>query len=343
MSAKGFALRAYLAARAVAVLPFRARPRRPLPQKCRKILLVRIDRIGDLVLSTPFLRNFREAFPSSEVVLLGTSAAQELLADGALVDRIEVYDKIGGAGQTLDPLTAEQFDLAVDMHYDYTLATALLTRRIRAACSVGFDLGGRGALFDIAVSAKERKHFIDETFDILRALDVVPRPIPPAVAINPQAFDVARGILSREGVLGGFVAFHGGGFYPAQRWPAGRFARLADMVTTLGLTPVFVGARADATLLHEISGAMTARGVFICGQSVGVAAALIARSTLFVGNNSGPLHVACALHVPSVSTMGPTDPVRFWPVSDHARVVRARTVEQISVEQMFAAIKDALP
>jgi hypothetical protein len=41
--------------------------------------------------------------------------------------------------------------------------------------------------------------------------------------------------------------------------------------------------------------------------------------------------------------MGPTDPVRFWPVSDHARVIRARTVEQISVEQMFAAIKDALP
>ena len=87
---------------------------------------------------------------------------------------------------------------------------------------------------------------------------------------------------------------------------------------------------------------MTARAAFGCGQRLGVSAAVIAHSALFVGNNSGPLHIACAMNVPSISTMGPTDPVRFWPASERSQVLRAKRVEHISVEEMFAAAKTAL-
>lgn len=342
MRARSLLLHAYLQARSVALLPLRVLPRRLPPREWRKILLVRIDRIGDLVLSTPFLRNLREALPAAHVVLLGTGAASELLSDGKLVDRIVVYSKTGDRGRMLDELRHQQFDLAVDMHYDYTLATARLTRRVRASSCVGFDMGGRGPLFDIAVPTRQKKHFVEESLDILRTLGLMPRAVPLEISLHPRALDEAHGILTQMGVRGRYAAIHPGGFYPQQRWPAERFARLADLVAESGLTPVFIGARGDIALLGEISGRMTRTGAIVCGQSIGVAAAVIGGSALFVGNNSGPLHIACAMNVASVSTMGPTDPVRFWPVSEKARVLRADTVGQISVDEMFAAIKDML-
>lgn len=334
--------RTYLGLRGLALAPFaHLRQRQPFPERVRKILLVRIDRIGDLVLSTPFLRNLRELFPSAEIVILGRGFTRAILYGAEFVDRVLVFEQGGDAG-LLRQLACEGFDLAVDLHYDYELKTAFLARRTRARCSVGFDVGGRGVLFDVAVPARERKHFIEETFDILRTIGSEPRKCPPEISLCPQAYEEAADLISREGVTGRYAAFHPGGFYPAQRWPAAHFARLADLIATIGLLPVFVGGRDDLPLLHVITAMMTARGVFLPGSDIGVSAAVIARSALFIGNNSGPLHLACALNVPSVSTMGPTDPVRFWPVSERACVLRAKRIEQIPIEEMFAAAKRAL-
>jgi ADP-heptose:LPS heptosyltransferase len=296
-----------------------------------------VDRIGDLVLSTPFLRNVRECFSAAEIVLLGRGFARELLAGGAWVDRIVTFDRKREA-EILQGLSSEGFDLAVDLHYDHVLTTARLARRVRARCSVGFDIGGRGALFDVPVPAEERKHFIDETLDILRTLGRSPRRYPPQIHLPPSAYDRAREMLSRQGVGGRYAVFHPGGFYPEQRWPAPRFARLADLTAGLGLTPVFIGGKDDDGLVREIVGSMTAGAASLCGQEIGLSAAAIARSALFVGNNSGPLHIACALDVPTVSTMGPTDAVRFWPVSDRASVLRATRVDDIPLDRMVAAV-----
>ncbi len=343
MIAKGLLRHAYLGARSIALTPLALMRRRsPLPERCRKILLVRIDRIGDLVLSTPFLRNVRECFPSAEVVILGRDFTRELLCDGKLVDRILVFDQ-EGADERAQGLASERYDLAVDLHYDYEIKTALLTRRVGARCSAGFDIGGRGALFDVPVPARERKHFIEETFDVLRALGLQPRPYPLQIHLHPQAQATANDLLSSQGVGPPYAVFHPGGFYPGQRWPASRFAQLANLTAGPGLTPVFIGGKEDGAIMHEIAGLLTARAGFIWGQGVGVSAAVIARSALFVGNNSGPLHIACALKIPSVSTLGPTDPVRFWPVSQSAHVLRAASLQDISVEEMFAAAKTACP
>lgn len=333
---------AYLGLRGVALAPIAAvRWRSSLPQRCRKILLVRTDRIGDLVLSTPFLRNVREFFPDAEVTLLGNAFTRELLHGWELVDRILVIDQEAGAG-VVRGLASEGYDLAVDMHYDYAFKTALLARQARARCSTGFDIGGRGALFDIPVPAHERKHFIQETFDILRTLGLQPRPCPPEVNLSPQSRAAADGLLFREGVGDRYSVFHPGGVYAAQRWPAAEFARLADLTAQLGLTPVFIGGKEDDAIIREIARLLSEKAAFIRGQRIGVSAAVIAGSSLFIGNNSGPLHIACAFNIPSVSTMGPTDPVRFWPASEHACVLRADRVKHISVEEMFTAAETAL-
>ena len=330
----------YLAGRRLVLKPLAwGRPRTCLPSPCRRILVVRIDRIGDLVLSTPFFRNLRECFPEAEIVLLGRSFARELLETGKWVDRIY---SVAADGQAPPALGREGLDLAIDLHCDYILRPARLARRAGAACTIGFDVAGRGAFFDIPVRPGEPKHFIEESLDLLRALGFQPRPYPPEIQLDPGARAAARRTLIERGVDGRYVAFHPGGFYSTQRWPAIRFARLAALVSQLGLACVFIGTEAERPLLDEISESMPAPAVVLCGQPLGTSAAIIGGSTLFIGNNSGPLHLACALNVPSASTMGPTDPVRFWPVSPRARVLRQKRVDDISVEDMFAAANAAL-
>jgi ADP-heptose:LPS heptosyltransferase len=288
------------------------------------------------------LRNLREHLPEAEIVLLARAFAPELLATGAPVDRVLVLEDGRLRSTQLQTLAAEAFDLAIDLHYDYPIETARLVRAAQAACSAGFDIGGRGALFDVPVPAHERKHFVEETFDVLRALGLSARPAAPEVHLSAEAYALARQALAGRGVGTRYAVFHPGGHYPEQRWPASRFVDLAHRVADLGLAPVFLGGDEDAALLREIGGGLAVRAGVVCGERIGVSAAVIAGSALFVGNNSGPLHIACALGVPTVSTMGPTDPVRFWPVSTLGVVVRAPSVTAISLPEMLAAVRQTL-
>ncbi|MBI4536543.1 MAG: glycosyltransferase family 9 protein [candidate division NC10 bacterium] len=340
--ARDFLRDSYLVTRAALLAPLALRRRRASPPtELRRVLVLRLDRIGDLVLSTPFLGNLRTFYPTARIVLAARPFAAELLSATGLVDEIVPLEP-GREVETAAALAGEPFDLGIDMHCDYILRPALVLRRVRARFTVGFDIGGRGHLFDLAVRPGRKKHFVQESFDLLRALGLRPETCPPEISLRPEQHRAADALLARSGVRGPYAVFHPGGFYAAQRWPGPRFAELADRTVALGLAPLLLGDAGDARLLREVTGKMRTRPVVICGEGLGVCGAVMSRAALFVGNNSGPLHLACALGLPSVSTMGPTDPVRFWPVSDRASVVRAATVQEIPVERMFSAVKTAL-
>jgi ADP-heptose:LPS heptosyltransferase len=312
-----------------------------MPDTCRKILLIRVDRIGDLILSTPFFQNLPDAFPDAEVVLLGRGFSHEVLTGHRAIRRCVSVDGPDG-GRVLRSLANERFDLVIDMHCDYILRTALLARRVPSSCRVGFDIAGRGSLFDIAVPAPHGKHFVEETFDIYRALGYEPKRYPPSLWLAPEVRKEARRLLAERDVLSPYLVLHPGGFYPAQRWPARHFARVAQYVSGSGITPVFIGGPEDGPALAEIDAMLGSRARIFSACSLGVSAAIISGAILFVGNNSGPLHIAGAAGVPSVSTMGPTDPVRFWPLSPHAVVLRAATVTDISAEDVGSAVEKSL-
>jgi ADP-heptose:LPS heptosyltransferase len=318
------------------------RRRRPrlLPVALRRIVVLRIDRIGDLVLSTPFLRNLRRCYPAAEIVLAARGFANALVG-AELVDRIFALEA-GHEAEKLSSLASESVDVAIDLHCDYVLAPALLLRKTGARCTVGFAIGGRGRLFDVPVPQPPEVHFIDETFEILRALGLRPAPCRPEVTIPASAYEEARRLRHGQGISDAYVTFHPGGFYPAQRWPAARFGALIDETARLGLAPLVLGGPGDQSIISDVLAHARTPAAVLCGEPVAVAAAAIAGSRLFVGNNSGPLHLACALGIPSVSTMGPTNPIRFWPVSDRACVLRARTLAAITVNEMFEAIRQTL-
>jgi ADP-heptose:LPS heptosyltransferase len=119
------------------------------------------------------------------------------------------------------------------------------------------------------------------------------------------------------------VGIHPGGRYPSQRWPLDKFSQLADMLVKKYKAKILiVGGVGEENLVDKIQAMMQEKAVKIKGLSLDKLVALIAQMDLLICNNSGPLHIAVSLKIPTVSTMGPTDPEQWLPVGSRNLVVR---------------------
>ena len=318
--------------------------RRPHLSKLRKILLIRVDRVGDMVLSTPFFANMRAACPDAEIVLLAQPFAKDLLWGNPNISRIIDWDS-ARRDKIIVALQQEHFDLAVDMHYDYELSTALLCRESAAEYAAGFAIAGRGAFFNIRVPATDKKHFLAETGDILKALGIEAKSPAPAIHVDPAAREAVFGFLAAHGLArdAKLAIIHPGGYYPKQRWPAENFALLADYLREkYNLTPCIIGSVGEAKLCVSVAKAMRSNPVLFSGHSLRELAALFEGAAFFTGNNSGPLHLAAAFGIAAVSTMGPTDPVRWQPFGQANSVVRNPDLALITVDEMITAVERRL-
>lgn len=297
-----------------------------------KILIVRLDRIGDLILSIPVIDNLRLKYPSAKITLLVRPYLMDLamMIQGAA--NVKVYYDIP---HNFNAIRSEKYDIAIDMHYDYKLEPALIAYLSGAPVRVGFAWGGRELLLTNSVKATipPGKHMVETGLDLLRAIDVpvtvtVPKLIPPPSAIPSTKL----------------VVVHPGGYYESQRWPAPYFAEMVKrMIDELNEVPILIGGPDDRELVYEILSAGSERCCKVAFPNMRDLIEILADSKLLVCNNSGPVHLAAALGVPTVSTMGPTDPVLWWPVGPgHIVVRKGKKVSDITVDEMFEAVKKAL-
>ncbi len=294
----------------------------PVKSDINKILLIRIDRIGDMVLSIPFFTGLKKTFPETEIVLLARPFARSLIKCGHGIDKI-IYAR-GSFRETAFILENGAFDLAVDMHCDYTLETARLCLASRAKYRAGFDIAGRWIFFNIQAQCAGRKHFIDETFDLLAAVGGRPHLNEPFLAVDRESQKSAEEFLKEKNIASGdrLVVIHPGGYYPCQRWPAERFADTADVLVNRYRAKVIVmAADNERDIVEEILSRCPLCVEYI-GQDLGKVSALLSKAGLFMGNNSGPLHMACALGIPAISVMGPTDYIKWKPVGSRNIVLR---------------------
>ncbi|MBU2645556.1 hypothetical protein KKI24_12685, partial [bacterium] len=189
-----------------------------------KILFVRIDRIGDMVLSTPAIRALKQAYPRSELTVLASPSNKDILKHNPYVDRIVVYDKRCRFHEKLGlirHLKELRFDLAVDPYTDYELLTALIVFFSGAPARIGYGAYGREVFFNLETPAiTEDQHFIAMTLGILKPLKIETGDEKPEIFLSADEKNWAREWLNRSG-LGSkpLVGVHPGAYYESQRWP----------------------------------------------------------------------------------------------------------------------------
>lgn len=295
-----------------------------------KILFIRVDRLGDMTLTTPAFGAIKNKYPRAELCVLAAPAAAALISADPRVARIIIWS--GGPLRklrTIKELRLAGFDLAIDPLNGYELETAVVAFLSGARLSLGYESYGRGVFLDLRSGPPPgRVHFAEEALYLLRLLGISGVPLKPELFISEEAAAAADGILLKAGFTGKdlIVAVHPGGVYSSKRWAPDRFAEVASrLMRGYGAKLVFIANEEERALVETIcaglpDGKDVLKAVNLRPDTL---CALMRKSRLFIGNNSGPLHIAAALGVPGVSTMGPADPVKWSPLGPDQVVLRS--------------------
>jgi predicted lipopolysaccharide heptosyltransferase III len=301
------------------------------------ILLVRLRLIGDVVFTTPAIRALRRRFPSARLLYLVESAAAPVVATNPHLDQVITVPHTRGWRRLADDwrlarrLRAERVDVAVDLHGGPR--SAWLTWASRARVRVGYDVPGRHWMYTRTIHRPRElrpRHSVENQWDLLAAVDAsLGAPANPAadrVEMPVDAAEVDR-LGARLRAMGvpadaRLVVLHVSAGNPFRRWPESAVAELAAalaaaddarrVLVTSGPSD-HEAARRVIVEARTRAGLAAARILDVEGLSLAGLRALVDRASLFVGGDSGPLHIAATSDVPVVGLYGPTLPARSAP------------------------------
>jgi ADP-heptose:LPS heptosyltransferase len=307
--------------------------RRKGAQRPRRILLMRIERIGDLLMALDAVADVVAAAPGAEIDLVVGSWNQEIARSIPGIHRVETLDAAwlarNASGRSIPQLLARarewrsrQYDLAINFEPD--IRSHFLLAASGAARTAGFRSGGGGPLLDVALSFDPRGHTRDNARRLVAAvLDVPPRTKPFRLELPDSARERARELLGATGSP--LVGVHASGGREIKQWPPERFAEVATrLARERGAAIVLTGGADDRALVDATGRSISGRLIIdLAGRlDLMTLAAVLERLDLYITGDTGPMHLAAAVGTRVVAVFGPSDPVRYAPAEPQHRIVR---------------------
>jgi heptosyltransferase-1 len=296
----------------------------------RSILLIRLRRIGDIVLTTPALGVLRAAFPEASLTYVVEEPFRRLVEghpdlDGALV--LPVRMPASAFLRVLALLRRERYDAVIDFHGGPR--AAWMTLATRAPVRIGYKTGAKGIVYNRRVprvAACGAVHSVVNHVNLVKALTGAEAEIPPARLPDAGPEERARvdELLAEVGLTGArFAAVHIGAGNAFRDWDASNYAGLAErLFLESGAASLLVGGASDLAKEAEIRSLAKVPLASLAGRlNLAELKEAIGRAALFVGPDSGPMHIASATGTPIVAIFGPTLPAHFAPWRARARIV----------------------
>ena len=306
-------------------------------RKFENVLVVRTDRIGDVVLSLPMVTVLRESLPGIRIAMLLRSYTSALVEGFASLDSIITYDESGEQKSffaLLAELRARRFDLVVVSHPTFRIA--LLMALAAVPVRVGSGYRWYSFLFNKKVFEHRKtaeKHESEYNVSLLQAIGIrVPRLPRIELPLSESSNEAAGVELKRIGIGHSerFVVLHPGSGRSARDWSAENFGDLARGLAADGFKVVVTGTSAEQGLVDAVVTRAGETAVGSAGQlSLKVLAAFIGRAQLFVSNSTGPLHIAAAVGTPVIAFYPPIrecSPRRWGPLAEQQVVFTADNV-----------------
>ena len=297
-----------------------------------KILVVQTSFLGDTILTLPLLAEIKRLFPDSQLTLLCTPAARELLLGYPVVDEIIVDEKRSadrgwmGLWRKAKLLRAKRFTLALCPHKSFR--SGLLLSLARIPYRVGFVQSKCAFLFHVRVKRNGKRHDIERTLSILEGLgirtDDCERALDLPIAANLEQEVTEQLLAAGVDTTKMLVGIHPGSVWPTKRWSAEGFIRLIGLLKQKYPCEILLfGGSEDAEVVAEVHKRCGGCAVSLVNRiSLRHLPAALSRCKFFVTNDSGPMHVAVARRVPVVAVFCATTPaLGFYPYSARAVVV----------------------
>jgi len=336
-------------------------------REIRRILLVRLSALGDVVNTLPAVSAVREAFPRARLGFIVEDRCRDVVVGHPAIDRVYVYPRkrwqsdffrfwrwgrlVSEVGAFFREIRSERYDVALD--FQGNLKGALHAWLSGSPERIGFARGHCSELNWLFSTlrvrpATERMYRVEKFLSLLAPLGIAPERPRYVLPRSAESGARVRRFLGEEGWAGGdYIVLHPGTseFGKIKRWPLDRFGALARRLRAEGHRVLIVwgpGERGMAETIAREGGA----GVRVAMETRSILdlAELIAGARVFVGADSGPLHIASAVGVRSVALFGPKDPAIYGPYNPLGKVVYKpdgagpASMEAITVEDAHAAV-----
>ena len=304
------------------------------------ILLIRLRLIGDVVFTTPIPRALKRAFPGSHLTYLVEPAAEAVVRGNPHLDEVIVAPRprglarLGADLRLARRLRRARYDLVIDLHGGPR--SAWLALATGAPKRIGYAISGRTWMYTDAVARPRelrRRHSVVNQWDLLEAIDGWPAGGPDAArdSVEMAADATADARIERRLAAAGItpdhelVIAHVSAGNPFRRWPEPSFSALVvglaavsprrRIILSSGPSDRAAAARIAAAARQALDG--SADRVVDFGEfDLAELRALVERSRLFIGGDSGPLHIAATTGTPIVGIYGPTESARSAPWRD---------------------------
>ncbi|MBZ0279838.1 MAG: glycosyltransferase family 9 protein [Anaerolineae bacterium] len=330
-----------------------------------RFLIVQLADIGDLILSTPALSALREAHPDAHIALLTTAHAAPIIADTQLVDEIITFDRkaFNSSYAFFRPanlrrvfaLRAGRYDTVLFFHHFTlklgTLKFALIALASGAKRRLGLENGNGWFLTHrLTDGGFGAKHQAQYWLDLVAQLGANPTPRPAVISTVSPSLSTERGlggevslpsstalgtspqvsdsVLSTQySVLLPTIIIHAGsgGYNRARRWEPAHFAAVADALhREFNAQIILVGGKGDDT--EAVKAAMQTQPLDLTAQTtLPELAGIIQKADLFIGADSGVMHIAAAIGTPVIAVFGPSNPDAWgaWTPNGTSIIVRS--------------------
>ena len=301
-----------------------------------RILVVKLDHIGDVLLATPVLSNLRQAYPNTELHALCGKWSRVILENHPDVDQVIEYNSpafcrseapttLKQTGQLLKHLRHQNYDLLIELRGDlriiwFSILKVSPKRLCRASLQIANKLG---------FQKFSSRHEARRNLDVLKQTDIATPIHNTTFSISEENEAYASKLLGEQQIERELpiITIHPGSPISIKRWKPERFAELADwLITKKRAQILFVGVPDEVQIITQIQALMKNESINIAGKTtIPQLASILNISSMFVGNDSGPMHLAAAVGIPTIGLYGPGDPKKFGPVGEKCHTIQKKT------------------
>ncbi len=290
--------------------------------KVKKILVIRLDKIGDMIWTTPVFTTLREEFPNAVISEVAGSWVKPIIESNPYIDNVIIYDiwSYAPPGKRCTPLKdrikilrqlkKERFDLILNLR-----------------TSLGFLLFG--LITNGVFIGKERaEHGVKSALSPLYKLGIKPSKEELSIFLNDDAIKFADEFLRNNNIINNdnLIGIHPGAGWVGRQWKPENFAVVADeLANKYGSKIIIFGSSDDVISAQKIAENMQNKPIIAAGKTnLMQMSAILSRCNLFIGHDTGPMHIAVALKVPVVVLWGaaPIEHAYPWTKSNMYRVVK---------------------
>lgn len=307
------------------------------PDMIHQIVVRLPNWLGDVVMAVPALRQLRRVLPEAHLAVVSRPGTADTFIGADFVDERLIYDRSGLSsvwGQVRE-WRRRKFDLAVLFQNAFEAATIAFLSRV--PLRIGYRTERRGALLTHPVPSPDWKGKRHESFYYLNIVAELERFLYGTSSIESieprfdlrvsgdrkqKAFDL---LLEHGGRMNAPLALLCPGSINsrAKRWPAERYAVLADRLAESGANVALIGSPGEMDVTQEVCKHAQRQLVVLTGKTtVAEVTALISIADLLISNDTGPAHIGAALNTPTLVIFGPTNPLTTYPMSPNAEIIR---------------------